>query len=75
MIELFSTCYTALTIISQRYCSEVQRLTEDAEFARPLLGRDHLHVGLQVLDLNHRLIGVVRAGNGQLHVMAQQQLR
>jgi len=47
----------------------MQKLTKDAELARSLFGRDDLHVGLQMLDLNHRLIGVIRAWYGQLHVV------
>ena len=46
----------------------MQRLTKDAEFARSLFGCDDLHVGLQLLNPNHRLVRVVRAWDGQLHV-------
>ena len=53
-------------------CKQTWKLTKDAELARSLFGRDHLHVGLQMLNLNHWVIRVVRAGDSQLHVMTEQ---
>ena len=47
----------------------MSKLTEDAEFARSLFGGDDLHVGLKMLDLDHWLVRVVRAGHCQLHIV------
>ena len=50
-------------------------LTKNGQFPWPLFGRDDLQGGGHVADPHDRVVGLVRSRDGQLQVLALEQLR